>query len=96
MPRRWGVALNPMLPTLLAIAPAAVTWSPKVGLVMIISNVIAIAVGKATIQQPNVGAKLPNDAFFGGLSHASLLATTSLGHILGIGTILGLASRGVL
>ena len=44
----------------------------------------------------NVGAKLPNDAFFGGMSHASLLATTSLGHVIGIGAILGLATRGVL
>jgi photosystem I subunit 10 len=29
------------------------------------------------------------------MSHASLLATTSLGHIFGIGAILGLAARGV-
>ena len=85
-----------MIAPLLALAPASVTWSPKVALVMIAANVIAIGIGKATIQSPNEGAKLPNDAFFGGLSHASLLATTSLGHIFGIGAILGLASRGVL
>ncbi|MFM8526096.1 MAG: photosystem I reaction center subunit PsaK [Cyanobacteriota bacterium] len=85
-----------MIAPLLALAPASVSWSPKVALVMIAANVIAIGIGKATIQHPNEGAKLPNDAFFGGLSHASLLATTSLGHIFGIGAILGLASRGVL
>ena len=33
---------------------------------------------------------------FGGMSHAALLGTTSFGHILGMGAILGLASRGVL
>ena len=42
-----------MLTPLFAIAPATVTWSPKVALVMIVCNVIAIAVGKATIKHPN-------------------------------------------
>jgi photosystem I subunit 10 len=55
----------------------------------------AIGIGKATIKYPNEGAQLPNAAMFGGMSHASLLATTSLGHIFGIGAILGLAARGV-
>ena len=84
-----------MIAPLLAIAPASVSWSPKVALVMIICNVIAIGIGKATIKYPNEGAQLPNAALFGGMSHASLLATTSLGHIFGIGAILGLAARGV-
>lgn len=85
-----------MIAPLLAITPATISWSPKVALVMIVCNVIAIAIGKATIKHPNVGAQLPNPAMFGGLSHAALLGTTSLGHILGIGAIQGLASRGVL
>lgn len=85
-----------MLAPLLAIAPASVSWSPKVGLVMIAANVIAIGIGKATIKYPNEGAQLPNAAMFGGMSHASLLATTSFGHVLGMGAILGLAARGVL
>ena len=53
-------------------------------------------VGKATIKHPNVGADLPNASFFGGMGHAALLGTTSLGHIIGIGAIQGLAARGVL
>ncbi|MCT0219945.1 photosystem I reaction center subunit PsaK [Synechococcus sp. CS-1329] len=85
-----------MIAPLLAVVPTSLTWSPKVALVMIVCNVIAIGVGKATIKYPSEGAKLPNDRFFGGFSHASLLATTSLGHIFGIGAIQGLASRGVL
>ena len=84
-----------MIAPLLAIAPASLSWSPKVALVMIICNVVAIGIGKATIKYPNEGAQLPNAAMFGGMSHASLLATTSLGHIFGIGAILGLAARGV-
>ena len=82
--------------TLLAIAPATVSWSPKVALVMVVCNVIAIGIGKATIKHPNEGIKLPGSSFFGGMSHASMLATTSLGHMIGIGAIQGLAARGVL
>ncbi|NDC35548.1 MAG: photosystem I reaction center subunit PsaK [Synechococcaceae bacterium WB9_2_112] len=85
-----------MLAPLLAIAPASITWTPKVALVMIVCNVIAIAIGKATIKQPNVGLQLPNAAMFGGLSHGAMLGTLSLGHLLGIGAIQGLATRGVL
>ncbi len=85
-----------MLLPILALAPATVSWSPKVGLVMIVANVIAIALGKATIKHPNVGLQLPSPALFGGLSHGAMLGTISLGHILGIGAIQGLAARGVL
>lgn len=88
--------MSGMLPSLLAIAPATVSWTPKVALVMVVCNVLAIGIGKATIKYPNEGAKLPSPAFFGGMGHAALLATTSLGHILGIGAIQGLAARGVL
>lgn len=46
-----------VIPTLispvLALTPAVVTWTPKVGLVMILCNVIAIAIGKATIKYPD-------------------------------------------
>jgi photosystem I subunit 10 len=85
----------PLLIQPLAMAPATITWSPKVALVMILCNVIAIAICKATIQQPNVGLQLPNSAMFGGLSHGAMLGTLSLGHLVGMGAILGLASRGV-
>jgi|LakMenEpi03Aug12_release.lakeMendotaPanAssembly.Ray.scaffolds.fasta_scaffold00025_62 photosystem I subunit 10 len=86
----------PHLASVLAVAPATISWSPKVALVMIVANVIAIAIGKATIQKPNEGLQLPSANFFGGLSHGAMLGTMSLGHILGIGAIQGLASRGVL
>ena len=79
-----------MLTPLFAIAPATLSWSPKVALVMI------VCIGKATIKHPSEGAQLPNPAFFGGMGHAALLGTTSLGHIIGIGAIQGLAARGIL
>ena len=85
-----------ILSPVLAVTPATINWSPKVALVMIVANVIAIAIGKATIKQPDVGLKLPSSNLFGGLSHGAMLGTLSLGHILGLGAIQGLASRGVL
>ena len=87
-----------MLYTLFAAAsaPATFEWSPKCAVVMIACNVIAYAIARATIRKPNEGFEIPNSKFYGGLSHASVVGANCLGHIFGIGAILGLASRGVL
>jgi photosystem I subunit 10 len=76
--------------------PATLDWSPKVAIVMIICNIIAIAFGKYTIQHKNTGGELPSSEMFGGMGIGALLGTTSFGHILGAGVILGLASAGAL
>ncbi len=81
---------------LLAAMGQTVAWSPKVAVVMILCNVIAIAIGKLTIRQQNVGLGLPSAPMFGGMSHGAMLGVTSLGHVIGAGTILGLSSMGVL
>ncbi len=81
---------------LLAAAPTTLSWSPKVAIVMIICNIVAIAIGKFTIQQQNVGPALPSANMFGGMGLGALLGTTSLGHILGAGVILGLANVGAI
>jgi photosystem I subunit 10 len=80
--------------TLLAAATTPLQWSPTVAIIMIISNIIAIALGKATIKYPSSGPELPSPQFFGGFGLPALLATTSFGHILGVGTILGLHNLG--
>ena len=86
-----------MLTSLLAVsAPATFSWSPKVAMVMIACNVLAYAIARANIARPNEGFEIPNSQYFGGMSHASVVAANCLGHVLGIGTILGLASSGVL
>ncbi|MDJ0651160.1 MAG: photosystem I reaction center subunit PsaK [Xenococcaceae cyanobacterium MO_188.B19] len=72
--------------------PHTISWNPLVGIIMIICNVLAIAFGKYVMPNPSVGAPLPMPEMFGGMGWTGLLATTSLGHILGIGTILGLAN----
>ena len=86
-----------MLTSLLAVsAPATFSWSPKVAMVMIACNVLAFVIAKANIEHQNEGFDMPNNKFYGGMSHASVVGSQCLGHILGMGTILGLASRGVL
>jgi len=87
--------------TLLAVATAAprtVQWSPMVGVIMTLSCLFAVAIGRPAIQRRGVGPKLPLEApaLFEGFGVAELLATMSLGHILGAGIILGLTNAGVL
>ncbi|HEY9688352.1 MAG TPA: photosystem I reaction center subunit PsaK [Coleofasciculaceae cyanobacterium] len=82
--------------SLLAAVPTTLEWSPKVAAVMIAANVLAIAIGKYSIKYPSAGPALPSPAMFGGFGLPAVLATTSFGHLLGVGTILGLASLGAL
>lgn len=63
---------------------------------MVLCNIAAIALGKATMSNPGIGPALPNAKMFGGMGWPALLATTSLGHVIGFGAILGLASIGIL
>jgi photosystem I subunit 10 len=63
---------------------------------MIVCNIIAIAFGKFTIKHPSAGPSLPSPELFGGMGLPALLGTTSFGHLLGAGAILGLASVGAL
>jgi photosystem I subunit 10 len=76
--------------------PPTLEWSPKVAAVMIACNILAIAFGKLTIQQPSVGPGMPSPNMFGGFGLGAVLGTTAFGHILGAGVILGLASAGAL
>lgn len=72
-------------------------WTPNVGIVMIICNLIAITIGFYAIQQRSKGPSLPAlPGLFQGFNLPELLATMSFGHILGIGTILGLTNAGIL
>ena len=70
------------------------SWSIKVSVIMIISNLISIGIGRYAIKVRSFGPSIP---ILGaeGFGIPELLATTSLGHIIGAGTILGLRSIGV-
>ncbi len=81
-----------------ATVPSTAEWTPAVGLVMILCNLLAIAIGRYAIQNPGVGPDLPADkpALFRKFGIPELLATMSFGHILGAGVILGLSNAGAL
>ncbi|MGQ4646989.1 photosystem I reaction center subunit PsaK [Lyngbya aestuarii] len=78
--------------------PATPSWNPTIGLVMILCNLVAIAIGYYAIQNPGVGPDLPGSkpAIFNRFGIPELLATASLGHIIGAGVILGLTNAGTL
>lgn len=56
-------------------------------------NIIAIAIGRYAIQVRGLGPSIPV-SFLDGFGLAELLATTSLGHVIGAGVIIGLNSIG--
>jgi photosystem I subunit X len=90
--------INSILFAVQATVPATPEWSPAVGLVMILCNAFAFVIGRYAIQNPGKGPALPgsNAAILKGFGIPELLATTSLGHIIGVGVILGLSNAGAL
>jgi photosystem I subunit 10 len=82
----------------LAAVPTTPEWSINVSIVMILCNAFAIAIGYYAIQERGRGPALPVElpAMFTGFGLPELLATASLGHLLGAGMILGLSNAGVL
>ena len=83
-------------PILLATVARTVEWSPTIGLIMILCNILAIAIGKSTIQKPTTGPASPLSGALGGLSLGALVGSLCFGHILGTGTILGLSYIGAI
>lgn len=79
-------------------APTTPAWSWQTALIMIACNLFVIAIGRYAIQKPGKGPALPFTlpGLFEGFGVPELLATASLGHILGAGMILGLGNAGIL
>ena len=80
---------------LLTIEPHTIAWSPQTAIIMIICNCVAIVIGRYAIQVRGLG---PNIPILGleGFGLPELLATTSLGHAIGAGVIIGLSSIGAI
>jgi photosystem I subunit 10 len=79
--------------------PPTPAWTPTVGIVMLLANVFAIVVGRFAIQNPGKGPSLPllpDSGIWKNFGVPELLATTSLGHVIGAGVILGLSNAGLL
>jgi photosystem I subunit X len=85
-----------MQTTLLTILASPQNWSIRVGIIMILCNLFAFFVGRYAIQNKGKGPKLPAElpGIMQGFGVPELLATTSFGHILGAGMILGLRAAG--
>nr|BDA98654.1 photosystem I subunit X [Rhodomonas sp. NIES-1730] len=81
---------------LIALVPQTVAWSAKTCAVMVLCNIICIVSGRYVIQVKGTGPSLPITGSFSGFGLPELLASTSLGHIVGAGAILGLSYIGVL
>nr|YP_009399064.1 photosystem I reaction center subunit X [Taenioma perpusillum]ARW68461.1 photosystem I reaction center subunit X [Taenioma perpusillum] len=73
--------------------PESTNWSVKIATIMIICNLISIAIGRYAIKTRSLGPSIPILGIEG-LRLPELIATTSLGHIIGAGVILGLKSTG--
>jgi len=80
---------------LIALNNSDSSWSTQVAVIMIISNIFAVGVGRYAIQVRNIGPSIPI-AGLEGFGLTELLATTSLGHVIGAGAILGLRSTGII
>lgn len=70
-------------------------WSIQIAIIMVLCNIISIALGRYAIQVRNTGVSIPTTSI-NGFGITELLATTSLGHIIGAGTILGFHNIGLL
>lgn len=86
------------MPFLLAVGGITVSWNLNVAIVMILSNLFAIIIGRFAIKNPGQGPALPTSqpGLWKSFGLPELLATASFGHILGAGMILGLSNAGVL
>ncbi len=76
--------------------PSTIEWNSSVAIIMIACNLFCVVIGRYAIQQAGQGPNLPLPAMFSNFGIPELLATTSLGHVLGAGMILGLGNAGIL
>nr|YP_009399265.1 photosystem I reaction center subunit X [Kapraunia schneideri]ARW68871.1 photosystem I reaction center subunit X [Kapraunia schneideri] len=70
-------------------------WSIKIAIIMIFCNLLSVGIGRYAIAVRSLGPSIPILGLEG-LGLPELLATTSLGHVIGAGVILGLKSIGYL
>lgn len=70
-------------------------WSINIAIIMIICNLISITIGRYSIKTRSLGPSIPILGLEG-LGLPELIATTSLGHIIGAATIIGLKSLNII
>lgn len=80
---------------LLTTLPHTSNWSIQTAIIMGICNLICIGIGRYAIQVRGLGPSIPVLGLEG-FGLPELLATTSLGHAVGAGTIIGLSTIGLI
>lgn len=78
---------------LVGIARFESSWTISTAIIMIFCNIACIGLGRYAIEIRGLGPSIPIIGFKG-LGLPELLATTSLGHIIAAGIIIGLKSLG--
>ncbi len=78
--------------------PDTVTWDWNGTPIIIASCLLVLLIASRTIRYPHVGPKmpLPFPALFNNPSVGTFLGSMALGHVIGIGAVLGLTNLGVL
>nr|YP_009296847.1 photosystem I subunit X [Bangiopsis subsimplex]AOM66190.1 photosystem I subunit X [Bangiopsis subsimplex]ARO90449.1 photosystem I reaction center subunit X [Bangiopsis subsimplex] len=71
------------------------SWSLQTATIMVTCNLLVMAIGRYAIQVRGLGPSIPL-AGLKGFGLPELLATASLGHIIGAGVILGGSSVGLI
>nr|YP_010196728.1 photosystem I reaction center subunit X [Gracilaria cliftonii]UAD84532.1 photosystem I reaction center subunit X [Gracilaria cliftonii] len=79
---------------LMSIIPHTSSWSISSAIIMSICNLLCIGIGRYAIKVRGLGPSIPTLGLQG-FGLPELLATTSLGHIIGAGVIIGLNSTGM-
>lgn len=90
--------INSILLAVQATAPDTTTWSWSGSLVMNICMLLGLIIARIGIQNKGKGPALPLlEPFLGkGFGVPELLAGLSIGHLLGVGSVLGLTMAGLL
>ncbi len=73
---------------LAAAVPTSQAWSPTIGIVMVVANLIGVAAA--------ANSKVKAGPALGPLTMAQVIGGASFGHLLGAGAILGLTSIGTI
>ena len=75
--------------------PATPAWNFQVALIISVSSLLVLLIAGRVVQYPHVGAKMPLGPLgpiFNNPSVGTFVGSMALGHIIGVGTLLGLTN----
>lgn len=75
--------------------PATPAWNWQVAAIIFVSCLLILVIAVRTVRYPHVGAEMPLGplgSFFNNPSVGTFVGSMALGHIIGVGIILGLTN----